>query len=493
VSAFSYTSRDFGTIKQDLLDRAARVIPEWTDRDSSDFGMMLLDLWAFAADSLHFYMDRAAGEAFLETATQRESVQAFARLFDYTPQTRTSSRGTITVRNDSTDGVTVNRYAEFVARNDDRSYICYSLTSASVAPLSSVVISAAQGDPILDETLSSISNGTPSQRYSLSVPGAVVSSIEVFVVEDGINPVQYFRVPRMSTARSSERVFEIDILADNTVDIVFGDFINGLIPPTGSRIYVNYVVSSGTDGNLPANSVVGFASSVGPNIVVTASSAFTGAVNDEGINLVKANIPSAIAAQERAVTRSDFVNLATSLTNVAKASISYEPTLVTGASATGGSVTIYAQPYRSDYVRSTDTEQIVPEDVRQEVVDFIQPLSMLGVTVVAAETIEWEPIDVSITVNVNARSVSSAVVQAVQLNIENLFEFDNIFFGQRLVLSQIYRRCVDVFGVDYVTVTKFCEAGGSSVESEILVDSLKLPKLGTLTLTAVGGISSGGS
>jgi hypothetical protein len=493
VSAFSYTSRDFGTIKQDLLDRAARVIPEWTDRDSSDFGMMLLDLWAFAADSLHFYMDRAAGEAFLETATQRESVQAFARLFDYTPQTRTSSRGTITVRNDSTDGVTVNRYAEFVARNDDRSYICYSLTSASVAPLSSVVISAAQGDPILDETLSSISNGTPSQRYSLSVPGAVVSSIEVFVVEDGINPVQYFRVPRMSTARSSERVFEIDILADNTVDIVFGDFINGLIPPTGSRIYVNYVVSAGTDGNLPANSVVGFASSVGPNIVVTASSAFTGAVNDEGINLVKANIPSAIAAQERAVTRSDFVNLATSLTNVAKASISYEPTLVTGASATGGSVTIYAQPYRSDYVRSTDTEQIVPEDVRQEVVDFIQPLSMLGVTVVAAETIEWEPIDVSITVNVNARSVSSAVVQAVQLNIENLFEFDNIFFGQRLVLSQIYRRCVDVFGVDYVTVTKFCEAGGSSVESEILVDSLKLPKLGTLTLTAVGGISSGGS
>jgi hypothetical protein len=74
-----------------------------------------------------------------------------------------------------------------------------------------------------------------------------------------------------------------------------------------------------------------------------------------------------------------------------------------------------------------------------------------------------------------------------------LFEFDNVFFGQLLVLAQIYRRCVDIAGVDYVTITKFCETGGSSVESDILVDPLKLPKLGTLTLTMVGGISSGGT
>jgi hypothetical protein len=493
VSAFGYTSRDFDTIKQDMLNRAARVLPEWTDRDSSDFGMMLVDLWAFAADSMHFYMDRAAGESFLGTATQRESVQAFARLFDYTPQTRTSARGTITVRNDTTAGYTVDRYTEFVARDDNKSYVCYSTAAASIPPLSSAEVAAAQGEVILDETLTTASNGVPSQRYSLSVDGAVVSSIEVYVLEDGINPVRYFRTPRMSLAGASERVFEVDILADNTVNIVFGDFINGLIPPTGSRIYVDYIVSEGASGNLPANSVVGFKSSAGPNIVVEESSSFTGGLNTEGITSIKNNIPSAIAAQERAVTRSDFVNLARSLTSVAKASISYEPAIVTGASATGGSVTIYAQPYRSDYVRSTDTSQAVPPDIRQEVVDFIQPLSMLGVTVVAASTVEWVPIDVSITVNVNARAVTPSVRRFVQLAVENLFDFDNVFFGQLLVLAQIYQRCVQVAGVDYVTVTKFCESGNSSVESDILIDPLKLPKLGTLTLTMVGGISSGGS
>jgi hypothetical protein len=493
VSAFGYTSRDFDTIKQDMLDRAARVLPEWTDRDSSDFGMMLVDIWAFAADSMHFYMDRAAGEAFLDTATQRESVQAFARLFDYTPQTRTSAQGTITVSNDTDSGYTVNRYDEFVARDDNRSYICYARTSASVAPFSSTSISAAQGEPVLNETLTTASSGLPSQRYSLSVDGAVVSSIEVFVLEDGINPVRYFRTARMSTARASDRVFEIDILADGTVDIVFGDFINGLIPPTGSRIYVDYVVSEGSRGNLPANSVAGFKSSAGPNIVVTSSSNFSGGLDDEGITSIKRNIPSAIAGQERAVTRSDFVNLTTSLTSVAKASVSYEPSVVNGASATGGSVTIYAQPYRSDYVRSLETSQAVPIFTQQEIVDFIQPLTMLGVTVVPAPVVEWTPIDVSITVNVNARAVTSSVQRALQLGIEDLFEFDNVFFGQLLVLAQIYRRCVDVIGVDYVTITKFCESGGSSVDPEILIDPLKLPKLGTLTLTMVGGISSGGT
>jgi hypothetical protein len=493
VSAFGYTSRDFDTIKQDMLERASRVLPEWTDRDSSDFGMMLVDLWAFAADSMHFYMDRAAGEAFLDTATQRESVQAFARLFDYTPQTRNSAQGTITVRNDTNTDYVIDRYTEFVARNDNRSYICYSRTDVTVPPLSTVEVSAAQGEPILNETLTTASSGAPSQRYSLSIDGSVVPSINVFVLEDGINPVRYFRTNRMSTARASERVFQVDILSDGTVDIIFGDFINGLIPPTGSRIYVDYVVSEGSSGNIPANSVVGFKLSAGPSIVVTSSSAFSGGVDDESITSVKRNIPSAIASQERAVTRSDFVNLATSLSSVAKASISYEPSVINGGSATGGSVTIYAQPYRSDYVRSVETSQAVPVEIRQEVIDFIQPLTMLGVTVVAAPVVDWTPVDIEVTVNVNARAVTSSVQRSLQLGIEDLFEFDNVIFGQLLVLAQLYRRCTDIVGVDYVTVTKFCKTGESSVEPEILVDPLKLPKLGTLTLTMVGGISSGGT
>jgi len=36
---FNYASRTYSTIRQDLLLRAAKVAPEWTDREPSDFGM----------------------------------------------------------------------------------------------------------------------------------------------------------------------------------------------------------------------------------------------------------------------------------------------------------------------------------------------------------------------------------------------------------------------------------------------------------------------
>lgn len=59
---------------------------------------MFVDLWAYIGDVLHFYVDRAAAETFLDTATQRESVLAIANLLDYIPASPRASRGTVTVQ-----------------------------------------------------------------------------------------------------------------------------------------------------------------------------------------------------------------------------------------------------------------------------------------------------------------------------------------------------------------------------------------------------------
>ena len=57
--AFNYASRTYSTIRQDLLNRAALVAPEWTDRDPSDFGMLFVDLWSYMGDIMNYYIDRA--------------------------------------------------------------------------------------------------------------------------------------------------------------------------------------------------------------------------------------------------------------------------------------------------------------------------------------------------------------------------------------------------------------------------------------------------
>lgn len=95
MPAFDYTSRDYLSIRQDLINRASSIIPEWDTTDASEFGNVFIDLWAYMGDILHFYVDRAASETFLETATQRESVMSIANLMDYIPASPRASRGLV--------------------------------------------------------------------------------------------------------------------------------------------------------------------------------------------------------------------------------------------------------------------------------------------------------------------------------------------------------------------------------------------------------------
>src|SRR5207244_12741759 len=52
-------------------------------REDDDFSIALLDAWASLADVLTFYQERIANEAFLRTATERNSILQLARLIGY--------------------------------------------------------------------------------------------------------------------------------------------------------------------------------------------------------------------------------------------------------------------------------------------------------------------------------------------------------------------------------------------------------------------------
>lgn len=495
MAAFDYTARDYDTIKRDLLARAERVFPEWTDRDPSDFGVLLIDLWAYAADVMHYYIDRAAGEAFLPTATQRESVLALANLLDYVPTGRTSAQAQLTLGNSTAVDYTVPPYTTFLARYDNTTYQCYTLAGGVIPASSTEAITLYEGQLYENETLTSAASGQGGQRYTLLKTGVVNSSVVVQVYEDGVTPTTYQRVPRITGAATGDKVFAINVNADNEVEVVFGTSLNGFVPPSGSPIIATYAVSSGNAGNIPSDSVTGWSSATPTGLSVVSSTAFSGGVDEESITTLKRSIPNVISAQNRAVTRNDFVALATQIEGVAKATIKYEPGTLTGASggasATNASVTIYPQVERgNDFLTTSDTSQTVAASVQTQVVDSIQPKAMLGVDVVSATSIDWTPIDLQATVYVNERFVSNWVKTDVQEALDELFDFDNVFFGQRLSLGQVYQIILNVPGVDYVVVSVFDETPGSTLQTTILVDELKLPKKGSYTLTMEGGITT---
>ena len=66
-----------------MLDRLSLLVPGWTERSAADVGVALVELLAFAADTLSYRQDVIANEAYLNTARQRISVRRHARLVDY--------------------------------------------------------------------------------------------------------------------------------------------------------------------------------------------------------------------------------------------------------------------------------------------------------------------------------------------------------------------------------------------------------------------------
>src|SRR5436190_16941193 len=78
-----YLARNYQSFRRALLDLIPAKLPEWTDRSEANFGVVLIELFAYMADILSYYQDRIANEMFLSTAQERRNVIEHLRLIGY--------------------------------------------------------------------------------------------------------------------------------------------------------------------------------------------------------------------------------------------------------------------------------------------------------------------------------------------------------------------------------------------------------------------------
>jgi hypothetical protein len=361
MSTFDYTNRDYTSIRTDLLNRASVIFPEWTSRDSSDFGMLFIDLVSYMGDILHYYVDQAARESFLETATRRSSLLAIASLLDYIPHGRTSAQTTITL--DATNSLATDvspilipvntkftasplvETAESVIFTSNQS-IAFNSTGTPISGYTTyaktvpATVRLTEGE-FFTETFTS--NGQISQRYTLSKIGVVKESIVVTVAEGVLGAdVSYSQVTRLIENTNSDKVYVANIEADDSVVLQFGNGIHGKIPATNAVVTITYRKSRGSAGNVEANSVTSFYSlsnAYGPTydgILITPNTtrAFGGS-NSESITSLKSNIPTSFRSQDRAVSLQDYEDLVLRIPGVIKT----KAEIVSGATAKQGIIT----------------------------------------------------------------------------------------------------------------------------------------------------------
>jgi hypothetical protein len=89
-----YTSRDFDSIKRDLVEHARRYYPDnYKDFSENSFGSLMLDTVAYVGDILSFYLDYSVNESFLSTATEYDNIQRLGRQMGYKFRANPASSG----------------------------------------------------------------------------------------------------------------------------------------------------------------------------------------------------------------------------------------------------------------------------------------------------------------------------------------------------------------------------------------------------------------
>ena len=75
IIPIKYTSRDFTSIRRDLLEHARRYYPNtYKDFNEASFGSFVVDSVAYIGDMLSFYLDYQANESFLDTAAEYKNI-----------------------------------------------------------------------------------------------------------------------------------------------------------------------------------------------------------------------------------------------------------------------------------------------------------------------------------------------------------------------------------------------------------------------------------
>jgi hypothetical protein len=499
-----YTSRDFDGLYQDLLTRIPDYLPEWTNLNDADFGIVLLQLFANAGDVLNYYIDRVAQEAFLQSATQRQSVLAIASMLGYTPVQRQASTIPIVLSNAATPvrigglaftiastavgPVTIPSGTQVVtAAGVDGSppIVFETVTPRTIAVGGTDWVDAVEGQTVALEPVGQ-SNGRDIQTFRLSMPNVIFGSVQVYVTEgpgtvgSPVN-VLWTYFGHLSDAGSIDSAYTIlQDDAGNTY-IRFGDGVNGRVPSPGTTILVTYRYGVGASGNIGTNAIIGPNQGIIGLASVTNTVASSGGTDPETIESMRISIPQSIKSLSRAVTVADYANLALQVPGVVR------------ATATGNffsTVTVYVAPPGGGQPSTTLTTAVS---------QYILPRALLGVGLTVSGP-RYINANISVTIAVFAQFNQASVVAACLTAINLFFSFDNQNFGNVVHVGEIYHLLESVVGVDYVIITKMV---ASDASNQAVVENLDPARtsthgtgqvndiwvVGTITLTGTGGIT----
>jgi len=211
----NYLSKDFNSIKADLIDYVKRHFPsDWRDFNDASGGMALLELIAYVGDILTFNIDRQVNEAYINRAVEIKNIVSLAQNFGYKPKNQTPAVVNLAVSADfanstSSETLFTLKKGATVITNYEPVVAFETLSDVDFSNPANRIVSSAGGTTTISVSgVSAVAGISKIFRYGAGDP---VKFLKIMLPDSNINEVM-----SVSAADGSE-YFEVDNLARDTV------------------------------------------------------------------------------------------------------------------------------------------------------------------------------------------------------------------------------------------------------------------------------------
>ena len=494
-----YTSRDFQAIRADLMKAIPFFTPEWTDLNETDLGVVMLSLVSMVGDGLHYYVDRAANEAFIDTAINRKSAINLLRLINYRLRGPTPATVTATFTIEALGGNLVIPKGTRLETSSDTSETPIRFeTDVELIILSGQTtgtVSATQGDTVTETA--GTSTGMPNQVFALAQSPVIDGTVEVSV-DEGLGYETWTNQDSFvsSTGADDDVVLNRDEI--DAVSLHFGDNVQGRIPDALATIRATYRVGGGTIGNVGANTILNVLDTItyqGNPISISVNNveAATGGEERETIEEGRILGPRSLRSLDRAVTLEDYATLASQYPGVARATA-----VVTTAGPSENSpcccgVVVSVVPDGGGNPTNTLTTNLL---------SYLNDRRMIG-TCISIANPSFVSTNVTANVFIATNFTEIEVATSVDVAINDFFDLtgSNVSFGQPVYMSDLIRAMDEIPGVDYVDLSEMTRSpqitygvwAGTCTLGSVTVGLSGVDEVWTATMTSATTFSVSGS
>ena len=215
-----------------------------------------LNLIAFLFENIHYYTDRYFRESFLSTCLLFQSGVKHADAKKFRIRGRIPSKTTLEF------------FLDAPAPEDiviPKNTVCLDGNETPFLTVQQIIITkdsySAQGKAkqyteFVQEELISVTDGTRNQKFLLP-DGISDEDIALRIGND-----LYLQRENFYPATGIDKIFVAKINAQRKMEITLGDGLNGFLPEPGQNIFVDYYLTEGSEGNVPAGKITSIESQI---------------------------------------------------------------------------------------------------------------------------------------------------------------------------------------------------------------------------------------